>query len=331
MTPYLEIGGDYRQVLPGVYLLELPLPFSLGLINVYLVRLEDGWLLIDCGMNTEACFNALDRAREGLGVAWPQIHTLLLTHIHPDHMGLARQVVSLSGARLLLHQADARLLDRVLDIDEHRVWNRRVLETSGVSPEMIANIQGSVDEIERSFYPLHADRLLSGGETIPTAAGDLHVIWTPGHSPGHICLHYPAARALFSGDHILEHISPNIGWHADHDALGEYLASLDRVAALDIDLILPSHGAPFTGHRQWAKKTRAHHAERCNRLLAALDGRSQTAAELIPSLWDRPLSPFHYRFALFEALAHLDHMARTGRVRSSEESGVTRWAKASGL
>ena len=72
-------------------------------------------------------------------------------------------------------------------------------------------------------------------------------------------------------------------------------------------------------------KTRAHHAERCDLLLDALDGHTRTAAELIPSLWNRPLSPFHYRFALFELLAHLDHMQRTGRVRSVKEAGVTRW------
>jgi len=65
LTPYLEIGGDYREVLPGVFIFELPLPFSLGIVNVYLVRLPDGWMLVDTGMNTEPCFDALDRAREG--------------------------------------------------------------------------------------------------------------------------------------------------------------------------------------------------------------------------------------------------------------------------
>src|SRR5215472_17069903 len=98
MTPYLEIGGDYREVLPGVFILELPLPFSLGVINVYLVRLPDGRMLVDTGMDTEPCFNALDRAREGIGVAWTDIRAILLTHIHPDHIGLARQVGALTRA-----------------------------------------------------------------------------------------------------------------------------------------------------------------------------------------------------------------------------------------
>jgi glyoxylase-like metal-dependent hydrolase (beta-lactamase superfamily II) len=327
LTPYLEIGGDYRQVLPGVFILELPLPFSLGIINVYLVQLPDGWMLVDTGMNTEPCFNALDRAREGVGIGWSDIRTILLTHIHPDHLGLARKVGELSGARLMLHQADVLLLHDLSDHEASRTFQHEVLRNNGVSQEMIGVMEGTLDEIRQTFYRIDPDRTLTGGETIETAFGPLQVIWTPGHSPGHICLYDAGRRVLFSGDHILEHISPNIGWMPDHDALGEFLNSLDRVAALDVDLVLPSHGAPFRGHREWVAKTRAHHAERCDLLLGALDGRQKTAAELIPALWNRPLSPFHYRFALFELLAHLDHMARTGRVRSTEAGGVTLWEK----
>jgi glyoxylase-like metal-dependent hydrolase (beta-lactamase superfamily II) len=327
LTPYLEIGGDYREVLPGVYLLELPLPFSLGVVNVYLVRRAEGWMLIDCGMNTEPSFNALERALEGVGVTWPEIRSILLTHIHPDHMGLVRRVMSLTGAPLMLHRADARMLAEIAQVTRFLAWQHQVFVASGVPEQMLAALDATHSEVEKSLYRLDPDVTLEGGETIETAAGELRVVWTPGHSPGHVCLYQPQRRLLFSGDHILEHISPNIGWHDNHDALGDYLASLDRIAALEVDLILPSHGAPFTGHREWVAKTRAHHAERCDLLLGGMDGQSKTAAELIPSVWNRHLSPFHYRFALFEVLAHLEHMARTGRVRADDEAGVKRWSR----
>jgi glyoxylase-like metal-dependent hydrolase (beta-lactamase superfamily II) len=327
VTPYLEIGGDYREVLPGVHLIELPLPFSLGLVNVYLVRLADGWMLIDCGMETEACFRALDRAREGLGVAWTDIRQILLTHIHIDHMGLARKLLGLTGARLYLHVAEARLLGEIAESGRYEAWHRNVLLAAGVSQATIIAVESSMFVMRDSFRRLDPDVPLSGGETLETTHGPLEVIWTPGHSPGLVCLYDGARRALFSSDHILEHISPNIGWQPDHDALGEFLSSLDRIGQLEVDLILPSHGAPFTGHRAWVRQTREHHTERCNRILALLEGGARTAHDLTGGLWDRPLSPLHYRFAIFEVLAHLEHLSRLGRVSAADQEGITQWRR----
>jgi glyoxylase-like metal-dependent hydrolase (beta-lactamase superfamily II) len=327
LTPYLEIGGDYREVFPGIHLLELPLPFSLGLVNVYLVQLEAGYLLIDCGMQTDACFQALTRALEGLGLEFKDIRRILLTHIHPDHMGLAPKLVALTGAPLDLHWADNQLLAELADPERHRASLRQVLATAGVSPEMRALVEASTLEIQPSFQRLTPDRLLSGGEFFATRNGCLEVLWTPGHSPGHICLYDRARRVLISGDHILEHISPNIGWQSGRDALGEFLSSLDRIAALEVDLILPSHGAPFSGHREWVRKTQEHHAERCARIVALVDGGARTAHQIAEQLWNRSLSPFHYRFAIFEVLAHLEYLERRDVLRSQQIDGVNLWTR----
>jgi glyoxylase-like metal-dependent hydrolase (beta-lactamase superfamily II) len=327
LTPYLEIGGDYREVVPGIHMLELPLPFSLGIVNVWLVRLESGWLLIDTGMQTEACFDALARALEGLSVDWRDIRHILLTHIHPDHMGLAPKLIALTGAPLDLHQADHELLVHITDTDLHRDWQQEILTTAGVSPEMRALVHSSMFDIQQSFERLTPDRLLSGGETIATAHGALEIVWTPGHSPGHVCLYDRERRVLISGDHILQHISPNIGWQPGRDALGEFLSSLDRIAALDVDLILPSHGAPFTGHRDWVEKTHEHHAERCARIVALVEGGATTAHQIAERLWNRHLSPFHYRFAIFEVLAHLEYLERRAVLRADRSNGVHHWSR----
>jgi len=328
LTPYLEIGGDYREVVPGIHMLELPLPFSLGIVNVYLVRLDDGWLLIDTGMQTEACFQALTRALEGLAVDWRDIRHVLLTHIHPDHMGLASRVIALTGAPLHLHWADHQLLAEITNRERHHAWQQEVLTIAGVPGEMRKLVHSSLLEIQQSFQRLTPDRLLSGGESFSTPHGALEVIWTPGHSPGHVCLYGQGRRVLISGDHILEHISPNIGWQPGRDVLGEFLSSLDRIAGLEVDLILPSHGAPFSGHRAWVRKTHEHHAERCARIVSLVDGGARTAHEIASQLWDRKLSPFHYRFAIFEVLAHLEYLERREVLRADRSNGVYHWTRA---
>lgn len=315
-------------MLPGVFLIALPLPFALKSINVYLVRLSEGYLLVDCGMDTEECFEAIWLAIAERGVAWRDISQILLTHVHPDHMGLAPRLLKLTGAELLLHEEDALFLEQLAESEQYRKWAGQVLRRAGVAEELIAKIEAGAHEIHKNFRPLRPDVTLRGGETIGASMEQLQVLWTPGHSPGHVCLYGPKHRVLFSGDQILEQISPNIGWHPERDPLNEYLESLRDLTKLEIDLILPSHGAPFSGHREWIQRVIQHHEERCGRILALLGGGPRTAATLVDELWERTLEPFHYRFAVFEVLAHLEYLARQARITRRASNGVESWMTA---
>ncbi|MGH9659647.1 MAG: MBL fold metallo-hydrolase [Bryobacteraceae bacterium] len=315
------------EVVPGVFRIELPLPFELEHINTYLAPLERGWMLIDCGLASDACREGLEAALHSLGIAWTDIRQVFLTHMHPDHSGLASEVLARSGARLLMHAGEAWLLAEVSSGEYHK-WEGVVLAEAGVPPDLAERIVEAFAGIRKTFRKLDPDWPLAGGETIPSALGPLEVLWVRGHSPGHVCLYAAERRLLFAGDQMLEGITPNIGWQSDHDALGEYLASLDRLAALDIDVVLPSHGAPFGEHREWIRQTRSHHQERCRQIEQALAGAGagKTAHELVADVWPRALSPFHLRFAVFEILAHLDFLKQAGRLRSRHSGGALRWS-----
>ena len=308
---------------PGLRLITLPLPFELEHVNVGLVELGDGYMLIDTGMT----FGPLSAALENTGVRWPEIRIVVATHIHPDHISSAPLIIEASGASLMMHRAEFDYLNRVLEGNTH--WIEQAFTQGGVPRSAWDAIRTAVGAMRNSLSAIHPDRFVEDGELIPTALGPAVVVATPGHSPGHICLYWPDRRLLYSGDHMIQAITPNIAWMPGRDMLGEYLHSLEIVGGLDVDLIVASHGEPFGNPREWIAATRQHHDERCTAILNHLDSGSQTAYELVPVLWDRDFSSFHLYFALFEVLAHLEYMHRRRCIGfEMSDGGVRRWFNA---
>jgi glyoxylase-like metal-dependent hydrolase (beta-lactamase superfamily II) len=315
----------FREVYPQVLKLTLPLPFELESVNVYLVALDDGYLLIDCGMETKPAFETLEGAMAERGIAWTAIRRIFLTHMHPDHMGMSRRLLELTGATLSMHEAEARHLRMVATAERRFPWLDLAYTQAGVPTALGAKMDAHFLEVRKNFHNLSPDVLFVGGEEIPTAIGPLEVLWTSGHSPGHACLYSRERKILFSGDQILENITPNIAWHPGRDMLGEFLESLERLAVLEVDLILPSHGEPFSGHRAWIEQTKTHHRDRCDEILALVKQSPRSAQVLVGEMWRRSLSPINHHFAIFEVLAHLEHMQRQGRIRNHDENGVLAW------
>ncbi|HLJ48779.1 MAG TPA: MBL fold metallo-hydrolase [Bryobacteraceae bacterium] len=319
-----------REIIPGVHLIVLPLPFELEAINVYLVAIEGGYLLIDCGMDTQRTEDILGQSLESIGASWTDIRKILLTHMHPDHVGLCGKVRTLSGAKVLMHWLEAEHLNSMVTAEKRLPWLHSAYNRAGVPSEMQTRMDHDFAFIRNSLHSIEPDQLLRGGEAIESKIGPLLVEWTPGHASGHVCLYAPEHKLLFSGDHVLDNITPNISWHPDQDALADYLKSLDQVADLDVELILPSHGKPFAGHREWVRVTKDHHRERCDQIIASIEGKETTAHELVPKLWRKKLTPVHHHFAVLEVMAHLEYMHRRGRVGARELEGAIRWERTNG-
>jgi glyoxylase-like metal-dependent hydrolase (beta-lactamase superfamily II) len=321
------------EVAEGIFRLELPMPFELRHVNVYLLRDGDRFTLIDTGLQTDESRQALNQKLSALKVSVDRINRILITHIHPDHFGLAGELRERAQAELVIHRLEVALMepryaraeDLVHDVAE---W----LSKNGVPPAE-AEFLKSASMAAREFVSVvEPDILLEGAERLPVDGEELEVIWTPGHSPGHCCFSWPARRVLFSGDHLLPKISPNIGLHPQSgaDPLDDYLASLERIRRLDVDLVLPAHGDPFADHRERISVIIRHHDDRKAALLSlARDGAKsgwQLAAGLFQGIMQRNV--FQQRLALQETLAHCQSLAVEGRLRKQVNHQQVTWLAA---
>jgi glyoxylase-like metal-dependent hydrolase (beta-lactamase superfamily II) len=325
------------EQLPGLWRLPLPLRGSpLGFVNTYLVRGDAGYTLVDCGWDTADCFAVLEGQLRALGVAVADLRTLVVTHIHPDHYGLAGRLKRLSGAGLVLHRLERVYLEsRYADVhgllEEMAEW----LRANGAP-------QSEVDLLRRSGLALLdrvtlalPDRTVEGGERLDAGPYDFELLWTPGHSAGHICLYERRRKLLLSGDHVLPRISPNISLHAQGlgNPLADYLDALRLVAELEVELVLPGHGDPFVGLAERAAELAAHHERRLAEIARLLAERPWTAYEVAArttwqgsnGVWDR-LSDFQRRIAVTETLAHLELLRARGQARKLFQGGVVRFA-----
>ncbi|MGX4695423.1 MBL fold metallo-hydrolase [Streptomyces sp. JNUCC 63] len=324
-----------EEVVPGLWRIpvEIPIP-ALGTVNVHLLELDGGGAaLIDTGWDDERSYAGLCAGIEATGHTVEEIACVVVTHAHPDHLGLAGRIQAASGAPVLLHEEEVRRLrGGATGPHGYRAAVEATFPRWGVPVGDLDEWTGSSAGILARSWDVPVEPVASG-QTLPLAGWDLRAVWTPGHTPGHLCLYEPGHRLLFSGDHVLPRITPVVGMHPaqESDPLAEFMASLDAVAALDTQVVLPAHERVFTDAAERVAELKDHHARRlaevCD-LVAA--GAGRTAWEVARLLtWSRPLGEVTAptrRLALAETQAHLVHLERRGVLaRNGGEGGVERW------
>jgi len=317
------------EVAAGVFELRLPIPFEDGLVNVFLFTDGAEADLLDCGMNSEESLDAIHRALEQLGSR--KLRRLVVTHIHPDHYGAAGMLAGDGLADLYIHRLEVPLVHpRYVELEHLVAEVRHYLLVNGVPPdeaEVLSNSQRSLSQVVKTAEP---SVQLDGAESVQMGSRQLRVEWTPGHSPGHICLYEPAEGLLFAGDHILPELSPNIGLHPQStpDPLHEYLLGLARMSAYTPKLVLPAHGRPFTEVTARVDALVSHHRRRLDQILEILGREEKSGWQVALDLWGPRDNLYEKRLALQEGLAHLQALAVEARVGKSVTPGSVRWRRA---
>lgn len=332
--------GVALEVAPGVKWIRMPLPFALDHINLWLLRDEidgrQGWTIVDCGVS-----------RDETRASWEQIFAneldglpvlrVLVTHMHPDHVGLANWLCERWNAPLWMSMTDYMTAS---------LWSS---STSGSGPNGEAGMRhfarhgftdpDAQEQIRRraGYYPnlvpampasytrmIHGDHITIGDHL-------WRVIVGYGHAPEHVSLYSPDVNVLISGDMVLPRISTNVSvfaYEPDANPLTLYLRSLDGYNDLPEDtLVLPSHGRPFKGLHERIAQQHQHHDERLAEVLQACAQQPQSTADIVPVLFKRKLDLHQLTFAMGEALAHLHALYFEGKLtRQTGEDGIVRFS-----
>lgn len=337
MANILRSLPPIEQVSPGLWTIPVPLPIeSLRYVYVYVFMTSRGPYLVDTGWDNDVAWQALTTGLSRIGTDISQVQGIFITHVHPDHYGLVERVRQTSGCWVAMHAAEAE--------QAHGERSTRFGGSSTTFQEILRGFGASEKDQIRcetmSFPPLEPfsatrpEVVLIDDEPLPIPGWDVRAIWTPGHTPGHLCFYLPQTKTLLSGDHLLPRITPNVSFHpgVSTDPLGDFLSSLRKVAGLAPELVYPAHEYRFVGARDRVQDLVKHHESRLLEVLDAVEKGPATEWEIASRMtWSRGWDNFEsvqLLTALGEAAAHIRALVVRGQLTSAGED-PPRWQRAS--
>lgn len=327
--------GGHLEVRPGIFWLRIPLPGRLGHINLWLLDGGDSWTLVDTGLAWMEARQAWDRVAAGL-VRDKPVSRIIVTHFHPDHVGLAGYLGSKFSAELAMTRMTAVRTRFLLDSNTDD-WRENVMEFCRLHD--IGSQEQYLEFITGQSYRTVVSRLpetvtyLDHEQPIPIGGNEWQPLVVCGHAEDHLALFCPALKLLISGDQVLPTITSNVSSHVnndDEDTLADYLASMAQFEQLPEDtLVLPSHGSVFTGLYRRTAAIRHNHDRQLEKVHALCDNPA-SAWDAAPRLFNRPLDDFNRIMAFGETLAHLEYLYNRGKLTKEMRNGTCYYAQAGG-
>ena len=325
--------GTSVEVAPGVRWVRMPLPFPPDHINLWLIADGNAWTIVDAGLFREEAQGFWESIFAS-DLQGKPVTRVLVTHFHPDHIGLADWLCRRWNAPLWMTAAEWYMARAIhgssaqADVDARVAFYR----ANGATDELLGEAQKpnsfyrrGVPEVPPVFHRMR------GGEAVSIGGRDWVPIIGRGHAPEHACLHAKEIATLICGDILLPRISPNVSvWPPEPRAnpLRDYLDSLDNFRDVAPDtLVLPAHGLPYRGLHARVAELKEHHAVRLDRLAQAIKEKPLSAVDFFPMLFRRQIGPNNIGLATGEALAHLHYLEAVGRAhRQRDRHGVWRFA-----
>lgn len=313
---------SFDTALKHLHAIELPTPFPVGPVTVYLADVPGEPLtLVDTGPRTPATQAALEAGLARWGYTLSNLGRIVVTHAHEDHFGLAADLVDASHAQVWTHPWNLPpLSDYDADWERRAVFYAGLLRQAAVPEEMMQAIAWATQIMKQFARPVAVDATLDEGDTFRLAGYEWQVLHTPGHAAGLLCLYEPESRTLLSSDHLLADISsnpvvepPQPGQTERPRSLALYQESLQRVASLEITRALPGHGPVIYDVVGLVNRRLAFHQQRLAHALDALRRGARTTWEVTQVLFpDR--SPLDTFLALSEVIGHLDLLELEGKI-----------------